>query len=86
MNAVTAIGVGGPPLVMYQRRLRERADELRAQRPYLNDGLSQLLNWLHECFLRFLVGLVNGFIAGYVSHLTLDAFTPQGLNLIARGI
>ncbi len=31
---------------------------------------------------RFLAGLLAGFVAGYASHLMLDAVTPKGLPLL----
>lgn len=34
---------------------------------------------------RLLAGFLVGFVAGYVSHLALDAGTPRSLPLIVRG-
>jgi inner membrane protein len=43
----------------------------------------------HEAFKalcwRLLAGFLVGFVAGYLSHLALDAATPRSLPLIVRG-
>lgn len=84
-NVVGVIFLSRRPLNRLRQRLRNRADWLAQQRQLLNDPLSRLLSWLQECFLRFLAGLLNGFAAGYVSHIFFDALTPQGINLVYRG-
>lgn len=69
----------------WQNQLRQRADELAQMRWQLSDDWSRFWNWVHQMALRFLAGILNGFNAGYLSHLVLDALTPRGLPLIARG-
>ena len=68
-----------------QHRLRYRADELAQNRIYLRDDFARLINWIEELLLRFLVGMLNGITAGYISHLALDAFTPSSLPIFVRG-
>jgi LexA-binding, inner membrane-associated putative hydrolase len=68
-----------------QGQLREQADAIEAQRPYLTTNADIILSVLHEYALRVLAGSVNGVPAGYVSHLVLDAGTAKGINLFARG-
>lgn len=41
-----------------------------------------LFQKLAELFWSFLAGVLNGFCAGYVSHLALDAVTPRGIPLL----
>lgn len=56
-------------------------------RPYEN--LRRYLNVRAEEYtlipstlMQCLIGVLDGFIAGYVSHLVLDSFTPKGLPLL----
>jgi len=85
VNVWTALALSAEAVAGYQQRLRAQADAFLAERAYLTDDWARLWNWLQEMFLRFLVGVLNGFVAGYLSHLALDACTPQGLNFIGRG-
>lgn len=41
--------------------------------------------WHFSCqvFLHVLAGMIVGFVAGYASHLVLDAFTPRRLPLLS---
>jgi hypothetical protein len=47
--------------------------------------LSQLLSTFGEIFWEFLAGFLNGLMAGYTSHLALDALTPRSIPLLGRG-
>jgi membrane-bound metal-dependent hydrolase YbcI (DUF457 family) len=47
--------------------------------------LSQLLSKLGEIFWEFLAGFLHGLMAGYTSHLALDALTPRCIPLLTRG-
>ncbi len=50
-----------------------------------NSSLSQL--WLTICELlwRAAAGFANGLVAGYLSHLVLDAGTPRSIPLLTNG-
>lgn len=72
-------------LARLQEKLRHKADELRRDRLRLQNDFERLVSEVAEFLLRFVAGLFDGLIAGYVSHLALDFCTPTGLPLIARG-
>jgi hypothetical protein len=80
-----AVWISGQTILRLQRRLRNRANALLANRCYLNDDLQRLLSMIEEFFLRFLAGLLNGVAGGYISHLFLDALTARSIPLFARG-
>jgi len=84
-NVIGAVWVSADAMLDIQQRLRRRADRLARQRPFLESDLARFLNWLEECMLRFLAGLLNGLVAGYLSHLFLDALTARGIPFFARG-
>jgi hypothetical protein len=65
-----------------QANMRGRSDA-RAARARVTTGLESLWNALLSVLWRFLAGAVPGLLAGYASHLVLDAVTPAGLPLIA---
>lgn len=67
----------------WQRDLRARADRRAVLRQQTADGLLSLWHGFVEFLLRLLAGAIPGAIAGYWSHLLLDARTPNGLPLIA---
>jgi len=80
-------------LMEWEKFCREKAEKCKAIpmvpiKPFTLvpapvDPISDLFAKLAEFFWRFLAGLANGLAAGYVSHLTLDAFTPRSLPLLA---
>ncbi|HTQ12518.1 MAG TPA: metal-dependent hydrolase [Rhizomicrobium sp.] len=84
-NFVGAVFFTAEQVARLQQRLRAKADDLLARRAYLTNDLDRALNWIAEMFLRFVVGFLNGFTAGYLSHLLLDALTAQGIPIFARG-
>jgi hypothetical protein len=49
------------------------------------DPVYQFLSSLAELFWRLMAGFLNGLVAGYVSHLALDAITPRSIPLLASG-
>jgi hypothetical protein len=54
--------------------------------PAIPDPFSLLLSKIFELLWRFLAGFVNGFAAGYVSHLALDAtIGKRSIPLLTRG-
>ena len=50
------------------------------------DPVHQFLSSLAELFWRLMAGLLNGLVAGYISHLALDAVTPRSIPLLASGV
>jgi hypothetical protein len=52
--------------------------------PVLPDPASQLLRNLAEVFWHFLAGFLNGFAAGYVSHLALDTGSSRSVPLLGK--
>ena len=84
-NVIGAVWMSADAMLNLQRRLRRRANRLAQQRPFLENDLARFLSWLEECVLRFLAGLLNGLVAGYLSHLFLDALTARGIPVFARG-
>jgi len=68
------------------RDLRRRSVELLAESAAEQDGLRSLALLVAAIGARLLVGAITGGIAGYASHLVLDAATPRSLPLLARGL
>ena len=64
-----------------QDRLRFEANEQRALFDK-TDGFDAFLHWVFWVGLRLLSGAMAGLIAGYLSHLALDACTPKSLPLL----
>lgn len=56
----------------YETRARQETDQFKA---FVFNILAVLL--------RFLAGAVAGVVAGYLSHIVVDGFTPMSLPLIA---
>ena len=52
--------------------LKQKALEFSRQESFLMAALCQIC-----------IGIVDGFLAGYASHLALDAVTPMGLPIVA---
>jgi membrane-bound metal-dependent hydrolase YbcI (DUF457 family) len=50
--------------------------------PQPRNGIEKFFSNLLELFWSFLAGLTNGFVAGYGSHLALDAFTPRSIPIL----
>jgi hypothetical protein len=50
-----------------------------------SDPLMQLLYALGALLCHFLAGLGNGFAAGYVSHIAVDALSPRSVPLLFAG-
>jgi hypothetical protein len=50
-----------------------------------SDPIQRLLLSVAELFWRLAAGFLNGFTAGYISHLALDAVTPRSIPLLASG-
>lgn len=80
-----AIWAAYESLLSLQNFLRAEADRLAFERQQATDGVLIVLSIAAEASLRIAVGAIAGVVAGYASHLALDAFTPKGLPLICRG-
>lgn len=65
-----------------QEACRKKACELESRAATILDGVERTLLILAAWFLRFLSGAAAGVIAGYLSHISLDFFTPASLPLI----
>lgn len=68
----------------WQQALRSYAAAARARAAILPPE-ERLLEQCTATACEFLLGLIIGAPAGYASHLLLDAATPAGLPLLARG-
>lgn len=68
----------------WEKFFRERADEAacRLANCLTLSDLERLLLVFQEVAWRVTAGLLAGFIAGYVSHLALDAFTVKSLPIV----
>jgi hypothetical protein len=47
-----------------------------------SDPIQRFLSSLAELFWRLMAGFLNGLVAGYISHLGLDALTPRSIPLL----
>jgi hypothetical protein len=68
-------------LVSWESDLRRRLQEIRIRKAYGTTDWDRICLGVLEILLRIAVGFLSGLIAGHVSHLVLDAFTPHGLTL-----
>ena len=67
----------------WQRACRRWADDFARRRALVpTDSVQALLLTLAEIACRMLVGFIAGFLAGYVTHLSLDACTPNCIALV----
>ncbi len=67
----------------WQKNLRDLANTCAARRENAQTEADAFLYGAAEIACRLGVGAVPGLIAGYISHLVLDAGTPKRLPLIA---
>lgn len=85
-HSVAITGVAGrlvsDHLGDWQNALRRQADHYAFMRGNSSQPLEQFLLWIAENACRVLAGAIAGVLAGYVSHLILDAFTPMSLPFI----
>ena len=86
-HSVAISGVAGRlvsiQLPGWQASLRAQADYYAVMRAQSASPLQQFFFWLAECACRFLAGAIAGVLAGYASHLVLDALTPRSLPLFS---
>jgi hypothetical protein len=96
--AATAIVSSGNLLTQWEEFCLKKAEQCRARPmtlvrdtqgalfvPVPPNPLSQLLSKFGEIFWEFLAGFLNGLMAGYTSHLALDALTQRSIPLLTRG-
>ena len=85
-GVVPAVALGVPAsrhLDSWQAYLRASADRQGALAMQSQSTLARLWHAFLELLLRLAAGALAGALAGYGSHLVLDAFTPRSLPLIA---
>jgi hypothetical protein len=87
--------------ISWQEHCRKQAESCRVKReaipmvphpsqpnlfvPAQGQGWQHFLLTIEEWFWHVAAGFANGFAAGYVSHLALDAFTPRSIPLLVSG-
>ena len=77
------IHLGRCQLLKWQQGCRKQADLARdRRREQMTGSLRELGFQLLEMFWRAFAGAIAGFLAGYVSHLVLDAVTPLSIRLV----
>ncbi len=86
-HSVTAgaviVGLGRDYLTSWENWCRSEAENVRLARMELPQGSGQaIILTVYETVLRVLAGLLGGILAGYISHLWLDAGTPRGICFI----
>lgn len=84
-SATTGIAMTAPcakKLEYWQKSLRGMADEHAILKTQSLDELDRLWHAFLELFFRILAGFIAGAVAGYASHLILDALTPMSLPLV----
>ena len=89
-TGASAVFVGAETVAQASLRpidfLRRRSVELFAESAVERDAPRALLLLLAAIGARMLAGAVAGGIAGYASHLVLDAATPRSLPLLFNGM
>ena len=85
-HSVAITGVAGrllsDHLRDWQNSLRRQAEHYAFMRGHSSLPLEQFFLWIAENTCRVLAGAIAGLLAGYASHLILDAFTPMSLPFI----
>ena len=85
-SLAAAGGVGAAGFAEWQADCYRAASACDERARYAPLGSSERSNEEIKAFLwRALAGLIVGFLAGYASHLILDAATPKSLPIIANG-
>lgn len=85
-HSVALTGVAGgylsSQLPAWQASLRTQAERYAQMRSLAASPCAQFFYWLLELAFRFASGVLAGLLAGYASHLVLDALTPSSLPLL----
>jgi heme A synthase len=81
-SAGTVIIAGASEVQRWAESCRSRAQHHRllANNPDLSEA-GRLFHSLVAVFWHVLAGWLNGFLAGYISHVILDARTPAGIPI-----
>lgn len=84
LSALALIGkVAYYQLGKRQAAVRRWAHQCAAKRVACGPGSILAFAWaIAEAALRLMAGLLAGVVAGYVSHVALDALTPSGMAVI----
>lgn len=86
-HGVVPVGAGAYASVRslqgWQEFLRREANRRAELSPVANSPLESLWHWVVSLLCRLGAGAVAGFLAGYGSHILMDAVTPSSLPLIA---
>jgi membrane-bound metal-dependent hydrolase YbcI (DUF457 family) len=61
---------------------RRKAGEHRRRQSQSNDAFMQLLHGFWAWMWTLLAGMGPGMVAGYLSHLALDACTPRSIPIV----
>jgi hypothetical protein len=78
-----AVVAGLSTLDRWEAYCRQRAASQRALRTLAEvDPFTSFLHLLAELFWQIAAGFASGLLAGYTSHLALDALMPRGLPLL----
>lgn len=72
-------------LSTWQDRFRTDAAAFQTLAEAQADGLKRIGYMLLSCLALAIAGALAGLAAGYASHVLLDAGTPKGLPLLAKG-
>ncbi len=85
-SAVTGvgIGIGGYKLLeQWEEWCRSEAERYRREKEQRTlSGLEEFLYILTDIVLHIAAGALNGLVAGYLSHLALDASTKKRIPLL----
>lgn len=80
-GGVAIVATAGSALFNWEIDLRHKLQEVRARRANAVTDWDRMCLGSLEVLLQIAVGVLSGLIAGHISHLALDAFTPRGLPL-----
>ena len=80
---ITVLNLNETQLRKWQDTCRGWAEDFAQKRGACSpDSQMRFVYTVADIGCRMLAGLIAGFLAGYVTHLALDAFTPSSLNVI----
>jgi hypothetical protein len=66
-------------LLSWENDLRRHLQDVRARKTNAATDWDRMCLSVTEILLQIGIGVLSGLIAGHISHLALDAFTPKGL-------
>jgi len=86
--AAVGVGIGARGDIVHiiqcwEAYCRKKANLARSTRDMVSETAWRgCVLWLVELFWRVIAGILSGLVAGYASHLVLDAFSPAGLPVV----